>query len=179
MREKLRSASGRSNKEVSIIEVLDEAASRHRTKPLQIGEIMMRNRAVWFLVGAVLVCVLALVGTGLAMAAVNGAFGASGAAERPVSQETTAFGVTHVFIRHGAYSPSRIQVVLGTAVTWTNQDVVPHSVILSPVVISVNDTGKSELLYPGQSFSYTFTSRGTFTYSCSEHPEMVGTVIVT
>lgn len=137
----------------------------------------MRNRAVWVLVGAVLVSVLALVGTGVAIAAMNGAFGASGMV-RPVSQETTAFGVTHVFIRDGAYSPSRIQVPLGTTVTWTNQDSVPHNVILSPVVISTADTGESGLLSPGQSFSYTFTSRGTFKYACSEHPGMFGTVIV-
>ncbi len=72
-----------------------------------------------------------------------------------------------------------IQVVLGTTVTWTNRDIVPHNVTLSPVVISSSDNWESRLLYPGQSFSYTFTSRGTFPYYCSEHPfEMIGTVIV-
>jgi plastocyanin len=80
----------------------------------------------------------------------------------------------------GAYSPAYIQVVLGTTVTWTNRDTVPHTVILSPVVISSSDNWESGLLYPRQSFSYTFTSRGTFKYYCSEHPfEMIGTVIVT
>jgi plastocyanin len=36
------------------------------------------------------------------------------------------------------------------------------------------------LIYPGQSFSYTFTARGTFQYYCQEHPsQMKGTVGVT
>jgi plastocyanin len=138
----------------------------------------MRNRVVWFLVGAVLVSALALFGTGLAVAATHGDFGANGTVERPVSQGTTAFGVTHVFIRQDAYSPPRIEVVLGTTVTWTNQDNVPHSVIVSPVVLSTANTWESRLLSPGQSFSYTFTSSGTFKYACSEHPEMTGIVFV-
>ncbi len=140
----------------------------------------MRNKVVWFLVGAVLVSVLALAGTGVTIAAMKGAFGASGTVQRPISQEPMALGATHVFIQHEAYSPSRIQVILGTTVTWTNQDTIPHGVILSPVVISTTDTWESGLLSTGQSFSFTFTSHGTFPYYCSEHPyEMSGTVIVT
>jgi len=138
----------------------------------------MRNRVVWFLVGAVLVGALALFGSGLAVASMHGAFGASGTAGRQVSQESVAFGVSHVFIRQDAYSPSHIEVVLGTTVTWTNQDNVPHSVIVSPVVLSAANTGESRLLSPGQSFSYTFTSDGTFKYACTEHPNMTGAVIV-
>ncbi len=74
---------------------------------------------------------------------------------------------------------AHIQVLLGTTVTWTDLDSVHHSVVLFPVVISTADTGKSGVLSPGQSFSYTFTSRGIFEYSCSEHPGMFGTVVVT
>jgi plastocyanin len=36
---------------------------------------------------------------------------------------------------------------------------------------------KSELLTEG-TFSYTFDDAGTFTYHCTPHPMMVGTVIV-
>jgi len=139
----------------------------------------MRNRIVWFLVGAVLVSVLAVVGSGVAIGAMERASGASGTVENSVSQKPMVFGVTHVFIRQEAYSPSHIEVVLGTAVTWTNQDNIPHSVVLSPEVISANDMWQSRLLSTGESFSYTFTMRGTFQYHCYEHPEMTGTVIVT
>ncbi|HEV2582853.1 MAG TPA: plastocyanin/azurin family copper-binding protein, partial [Ktedonobacteraceae bacterium] len=106
--------------------------------------------------------------------------GASGTARASVSQDKPVFGATHVYMRDEAFSPARIQVVLGTTVTWTNQDTVPHSVRLSPAMMSSSDDWESGLLYPGQSFSYTFTSRGTFPYYCQEHPyEMGGTVTVT
>lgn len=139
----------------------------------------MRNRTVWFFVGIVLVCVLALMGTGFVVAATHGAFGASSAAQASVSQEKPVFGATHVYMHGDAFTPSRIQLVLGTTVTWMNQDKVPHNVTLSPVVISSSNNWESGLIYPGQSFSYTFTSRGTFQYYCQEHPGMIGTVIVT
>jgi plastocyanin len=129
----------------------------------------MRSRAASFVVGAVLVSVLVVAGTAAVIAA----------PERSASQEKVASGVTHVFIRNGEYSPSSIEVILGTAVTWTNQDNVPHGVVFSPVLISSQDIWQSGPLYRGESFTYTFTSRGTFSYRCSEHPEMLGIVIVT
>jgi len=129
----------------------------------------MHSRAASFVVGAVLVSILVLAGTAAVIAA----------PEKSASQEKVAFGVTHVFIRNGEYSPSSIKVLLGTVVTWTNQDNVPHGVVISPVVISSQDVWQSGPLYRGESFTYTFTSRGTFSYRCSEHPDMLGTVIVT
>ncbi len=135
----------------------------------------MRNRTVWFTVGIVLVCVLALMGTGFVAAATHGSFGAGDTAKA----SAPIFGATHVYMRDEAFSPAHIQVLLGTTVTWTNQDSVPHNVTLSPVVISPSDNWESGLLYSGQSFGYTFTSRGTFLYYCQVHPEMSGTVIVT
>jgi plastocyanin len=138
----------------------------------------MSNRTVWFFVGGVLVGVLVLAGIGAAVAAMSGAFGARGTVGS-VSQETTTFGVTHIFIRQEAYSPPRIQVLLSTTVTWTNKDNVPHNVTITPVVISAADAWESGQLYPGQSFTYTFTSRGTFRYYCQDHPGMVGIVTVT
>jgi plastocyanin len=138
----------------------------------------MRNRVIWFVVGAVLVSILILVGTVGVIAARAGAFDARGSPQILASQETAIFGVTHVFIRDGAFSPSHIEVVLGTAVTWTNRDDIPHGVIIAPGVIATQDTWQSGPLYPGASFSYIFTSRGTFVYHCSEHPGMTGTVTV-
>ena len=138
----------------------------------------MRNRVIWFVVGAVLVSILVLVGTAGVIAARAGAFGARGSPQSTVSQETAIFGATHVLIHDGAFSPSHIEVVLGTAVTWTNRDDIPHGVIIAPGVIATQDTWQSGPLYPGVSFSYTFTSRGTFVYHCSEHPGMSGTVTV-
>ena len=139
----------------------------------------MRDRKMWFLVGIVLAFVLALIGTGFVVSALHGDLRVGGTAQASGSQDTPVFGATQVYMRHENFSPVRIEVVLGTTVTWTNQDAVPHNVTISPVVISSSNNWESGLLYPGQSFSYTFTSQGTFQYHCQEHPGMTGVVIVT
>ena len=139
----------------------------------------MRNRIVWLIVGGVLLCVLALVGTGLIFAATHGGF-ASNRAQASTSQNRTVVGATQVLMHNDAFTPTHIQVTMGTTVTWINQDSVPHNVTLSPVVLTASNNWESGLIYPGQSYSYTFTSRGTFQYYCQEHPfEMKGTGIVT
>ncbi len=134
----------------------------------------MQKRVVMVVVGAFLLGILALMGAAGVLAIQSRA----STSQRPVSQETVVYGITQVFIRDGSYSPAHIEVPLGTAVTWTNQDTVPHGVIFAPLVITRVDTWQSRTLYPGDSFSYTFTSRGTFVYHCSEHPDMTGTVTV-
>ncbi len=139
----------------------------------------MRNRLMWFLVGIILVFVLALMGTGFVVAAMHGDLRVGGAAQASGLQNKPVFGATQVYMRHEIFSPARIQVVLGTTVTWTNQDNVPHNVTIAPVVMSSSNDWESRLLYPGQSFSYTFRSQGTFQYHCQEDPGMTGTVIVT
>ena len=139
----------------------------------------MRDRKMWFLVGIALVFALALMGTGFVVAAMHGDLSGNGTVQASGSQDKTVFGDTHVYMRHELFSPARIQVVLGTTVTWTNRDSVPHNVTIAPVVISSSNNWESELLSPGQSFSYTFTSQGTFQYHCQEDPGMAGVVIVT
>ena len=71
------------------------------------------------------------------------------------------------------YSPSTVTVVIGVnnTVTWTNNDNAPHTVTDKGVFDSGN-------LNPGQSWSHTFSTPGTYTYTCTYHPWMTGTVIV-
>jgi len=71
-----------------------------------------------------------------------------------------------------AYSPDTITVVIGVnnTVSWTNNDNVDHTAT-GPGF----DTG---IIAPGSSANHTFTTPGTFSYHCSIHPTMVGTVIV-
>jgi plastocyanin len=63
-------------------------------------------------------------------------------------------------------------VAVGTTVTWTNNDSIAHD--------SVADGGmwNSGILSPGQSFPFRFATAGTFTYKCTIHPNMLGTVTV-
>ncbi len=77
-----------------------------------------------------------------------------------------------VTIQNFAYSPADITVQKGTTVTWTNLDSVQHTV--------TSDTGlfDSGRLSQDQTWSYTFNNAGTFSYHCTIHPYMKGTVTV-
>lgn len=71
-----------------------------------------------------------------------------------------------------AFSPASITVKAGTKVTWTNKDSTTHTV--------TSDSGvfNSGNLPPNSSFSFTFSTPGTFSYHCSIHTYMTGTVMV-
>ena len=72
------------------------------------------------------------------------------------------------------FTPSVITVVIGVnnTVEWTNNDSVPHTV-------TANDGSfSSGNLNPGDDFVWTFANAGNFTYHCSYHSWMKGTVIV-
>ena len=138
----------------------------------------MRDRKVWVFIGIVLVFVLALMGTGFVVAAMHEDSSAGDTAQASVSQSKLVFGATQVYMRNDNFSPARIEVVLGTTVTWTNKDSDPHNVTIAPILMSSSNNWESGLLYPGQSFTYTFTSKGTFQYHCQEDAGMIGTVIV-
>ncbi len=138
----------------------------------------MSKRAERILISVILVSILGLFGTGLGIAVLAGASTPGG--NQPVTVPgTPALGVTHVFIRNFAYQPANIQVIWGTTVAWTNQDSAVHSVVLPHIITSETNIRESGPLGQGQSFNYTFLVRGTFQYSCIEHPYMIGIVTVT
>lgn len=72
------------------------------------------------------------------------------------------------------YSPANLVVVIGVnnTVTWVNNDDVPHTATAD------NGSFNSGSLNPDQSYTYTFTTPGTFTYHCNYHPWMRGTIVV-
>jgi plastocyanin len=71
-----------------------------------------------------------------------------------------------------AYSPNPVSISVGGTVTWTNNDVTAHT--------ATGDDGSfnSGTMAAGATFSRTFSAAGTFTYHCTIHPGMVGTVTV-
>lgn len=71
-----------------------------------------------------------------------------------------------------AFSPSTITVPINTTVTWTNKDDVPHTVTNA---LGFFDSGSLDY---GETFSYNFSVEGTYTYSCTIHSSIQGTVIV-
>ncbi len=102
----------------------------------------------------------------------------SGNSDTPVAPLSTPQGVAQVNMVNTSFQPQQIEVVVGTTVTWTNQDSVAHTVTAGPRdnPSGLFDSGNVEA---GGTFSFTFTEPGTYQYFCSPHPGMDGTVIVT
>jgi amicyanin len=73
-----------------------------------------------------------------------------------------------------AYSPSSLTIRVGDTVTWTNHDQAPHNVVTTSGPASL----QSPLLAQGESWSFTFTVAGTYSYYCSVHPDMRAQVVV-
>jgi plastocyanin len=71
-----------------------------------------------------------------------------------------------------SFGPTTLTVAVGTTVTWTNRDDIPHT------VVSTDSVFKSKVLDTDEQFSYTFAKAGTFPYFCSIHPHMTGKVVV-
>jgi plastocyanin len=77
-----------------------------------------------------------------------------------------------VKIDNFSFTPQELTVAVGTTVTWTNRDDIPHT------VVSTDGLFKSKARDTDEKFSYTFTKAGTYTYFCSLHPKMTGKIIV-
>ncbi len=86
-----------------------------------------------------------------------------------------AFAATgKVSIDNFTFSPAEIEVGVGSSVTWTNNDDIPHTVTDA----DNPRTLKSSPLDTGESYTRKFDKPGTYRYFCSLHPHMQGTVVV-
>jgi plastocyanin len=90
--------------------------------------------------------------------------------EAPAAPSQTVAAPRTVDIKNFAFAPSALTVPKGTKITWTNNDSAPHKID--------SDSFNSATLSQGQSFSYTFNQAGTFSYFCSLHPSMKGSITV-
>ena len=72
----------------------------------------------------------------------------------------------------GAYAPNPLTVPVGTVVSFLNSDTTTHT--------STADGGawNSQNIAPGQRFNVTLGTAGRFTYHCTIHPNMIGTITV-
>jgi plastocyanin len=118
-----------------------------------------------------------LLGLGVAPVAPWGAAAAAGGAPALAASldEKLAAGaeVAEVRIENFSFAPAALEVAAGTAVTWVNHDDMPHTVVSSD-----NTTFKSKALDSGDKFSHVFAKPGRYSYYCSLHPRMTGTVLV-
>ncbi|WBL80992.1 cupredoxin family copper-binding protein [Bradyrhizobium xenonodulans] len=76
-----------------------------------------------------------------------------------------------VHIDNFVFQPTELKIKVGTTVTWTNRDDIPHTVV---------SAGKfrSKTLDTDDKFSFTFTNAGDYKYFCSLHPHMAGMIKV-
>jgi plastocyanin len=77
-----------------------------------------------------------------------------------------------VSIRNLSFTPAQITVNVGDTVVWRNEDDRDHTVMAD------DKSFRSDNIKPKGSFAHTFSKKGTFSYSCSYHPRMKGTVVV-
>ena len=70
------------------------------------------------------------------------------------------------------FSQPDVTIAPGTEVIWTNLDSMRHSVTASDFSF---DSGTME---EGDTFSFVFTTAGTFPYYCNFHPNMTATITV-
>jgi plastocyanin len=116
-----------------------------------------------------------------------------------LSKSAPAFATVLRFLDGDTLSSSTVTISAGSSVTWVNEsNNVPHTVTFFPAgatpppdfdqnappsggtTYGGTSTVNSGLLSPGQSFTLTFTARGTFTYYCLVHDDkgMIATVVV-
>jgi plastocyanin len=92
----------------------------------------------------------------------------------PLDEEMKAAGAgqQQVVVDNFSFAPATTTVPVGTTITWTNRDDVPHN------VVSTEQKFKSPVLDTDEKFSHTFDAPGTYKYYCSIHPKMTGEVVV-
>jgi amicyanin len=123
-----------------------------------------------FVGGAVLM--LAMAGGGFVRGTVARGENASPVLAQPAAAATPQAKTMEVMIDNFKFGPEALTVPVGTTVTWTNRDDIPHT------VVSTEGVFKSKVLDTDEKFSFTFAKAGAYDYFCSIHPKMVGKVVV-
>lgn len=97
-------------------------------------------------------------------------YGTPNPSATPATETPNAQGAYPVSIKNFAFDPATLNVSVGSTVTWTNNDSTAHHI--------KGGNFESSDMANGQSYSFKFTSAGTFDYICSIHPSMKGQIIV-
>jgi plastocyanin len=88
-------------------------------------------------------------------------------------KDTGGVKETKIEIKDFSFNPQTVTVKSGEKITWINKDEEPHT------VVSVEKQfKKSTALDTDQEFTITVGAPGTYTYFCSVHPKMTGTIVV-
>lgn len=102
---------------------------------------------------------------------------AAGATSTPMIPVGSNTHVTVIATKSGhpdaLYVPDPIRVHVGQTITWSNSDTDPHDVSADDGAFYSGPIGT------GGRWQWKATKPGTYTYTCTLHPDMHGTIIVT
>ena len=83
-----------------------------------------------------------------------------------------AMAINTVSMGDNFFSPQSISVPAGSAIEWRHDGALPHTTTSDAAIWD------SDMMRSGATYSQVFDAPGTYSYVCSFHPEMVGTVVV-
>jgi plastocyanin len=146
-------------------------------------EVYVKNRilrsVIWAATGAMaLLAIGGLSGVPIQLTAQGARHGAGGMrfvriGDDPADDNMPAAAdAKQVVVDNFTFTPATAAVPVGTTVTWTNHDDIPHN------VVSPERKFKSPVLDTDEIFSHKFEAAGTYKYYCSIHPRMTGEVVV-
>jgi plastocyanin len=92
--------------------------------------------------------------------------------DAPLQPTMANAGMHEISVDNFSFAPASLGVPVGSTITWTNRDDVPHT------IISSDRAFKSPALDTGEQFSHRFDTGGTYKYFCSLHPRMTGEIVV-
>lgn len=134
----------------------------------------------------IIILIVIVVGAGIAFAmsnkdkdsdnSTNSSSSSSSSDDTTPPSDSNSAATDQVMIQNFAFAPQSISVKVGTKVTWTNMDSVAHTVTADTPSPDAPDSGS---IAQNATYSFTFTKAGTYTYHCTPHPQMTGTVVVT
>lgn len=96
----------------------------------------------------------------------------SDGSDGPAPAGATGVTITRAF----TFDPRELSVDRGSAVTWTNTDMIAHTVTSGE---PGSPTGMfDQTVDPSKTFTFTFADAGTFDFFCNFHGSMVGQITV-
>lgn len=118
---------------------------------------MNKNRKYFKMI--VFACILALV---LAISA----------SSMVAAKKNTKPKKARVTIKNFRFAPQTIRKKGPVKVTWVNKDNASHTITAD------DGSFDSGIITDGETYPYTFTKKGTYSYHCENHPTMKGKVVV-
>jgi plastocyanin len=118
------------------------------------------------LIGIVFATAILIISNSCSKSAMNNMYGTGGNGTKGGP------GTNEVWIQGMAFDPPTITVNAGTTITWTNKDAIAHTVTSDAGLFDSGNIGSNG------TYSYMFSTAGSFPYHCNIHTSMKATVVV-